>query len=346
LIDILLDSGAWSAYTQNLTIDLDEYMQFIYDHKPLLTSYINLDVIDKGEASYQNWVTMRAEGLDPMPVWHVYTDERYLKRYMKKSEYVGIGDVAKMPTDQRTRTFDRLWPELEKSGVKFHGLGVTAPKLIAQYPWHSVDSTSWVKYGRYGIIIVPQKNRYDINPLSIFITQRTPHRKKLRGRHITELRPIERDRMIKYIESRGFKLGKSELKPVPEDYKLKEGEQWAGREDCNNGALWGGSYNICGSSEVKRMVEVTIEKGVSTCHIERDALNLAYYLEVNKNLGKKVYLAGNFPAMKNPEIEHTFKQTCLRILGEYNRLISFHFEPDIQTVLNIKRKELGNEAQT
>lgn len=55
----------------------------------------------------------------------------------------------------------------------------------------------------------------------------------------------------------------------------------------------------------------------------------------------KLYLAGNFPALKKPALERRMKEAAIRH-GEtsYNRMISFFFEKDIHTILDMKREEL------
>lgn len=59
-----------------------------------------------------------------------------------------------------------------------------------------------------------------------------------------------------------------------------------------------------------------------------------------------LYLAGNFPAMKKPELEEEYMECSKERYGHYHRLISFHFEPDIQTVLNLKRRGTDEKERT
>jgi len=52
-----------------------------------------------------------------------------------------------------------------------------------------------------------------------------------------------------------------------------------------------------------------------------------------------LYLAGNFPQMKKPELEREVKNN-IEIRGyAYNRLISFYYDKDSQTILDIKVEE-------
>ena len=35
--------------------------------------------------------------------------------------------------------------------MKVHGFGMTNPNLMQRYPWYSVDLSSWLKTGMYGV---------------------------------------------------------------------------------------------------------------------------------------------------------------------------------------------------
>jgi hypothetical protein len=59
----------------------------------------------------------------------------------------------------------------------------------------------------------------------------------------------------------------------------------------------------------------------------------------------KLWFAGNFPQMKNPELEKSMMQLVLKRAPEYNRLLSFFFTGDAENVINI-RIEDENGIQT
>lgn len=59
----------------------------------------------------------------------------------------------------------------------------------------------------------------------------------------------------------------------------------------------------------------------------------------------KIFYAGNFPQMKDIELEKSRRDLATSILGEtYSRLISFWFEKDIRNVITMKREE-SNESK-
>ena len=59
----------------------------------------------------------------------------------------------------------------------------------------------------------------------------------------------------------------------------------------------------------------------------------------------KLYFAGNFPLMKDPEKEKAQMRKILSLYPEYNRLVSFYFKEDAENLIQIK-KEFENESQS
>ena len=82
------------------------------------------------------------------------------------------------------------------------------------------------------------------------------------------------------------------------------------------------------------------EPGLCNDHKLRDQLNLIYFLDLQKALGKIVYLAGNRPALQNPIFERQLQQIAFEYRMDYYRMISFYDGPKIQTVLDLKREEM------
>lgn len=146
IIPLMIDSGAFSAWTRKEVISLDEYISFLKKHivKYPDVVYVNLDVIGNGKASYENWMAMRAAGLNPLAIYHATTDERWLKKYLHHTDHLGIGALAKMPSSSRTIILDRLWTKWLLDGhhmptCKVHGMGISSFRHMKRYPWHSVD---------------------------------------------------------------------------------------------------------------------------------------------------------------------------------------------------------------
>ena len=156
-VSLFLDSGAFSAFTKNVEINIDEYIEFIKKHKQHLDIYANLDVIGNAEGTLKNQKYMESKGLNPMPCFHYKEDNKYLEHYVNNYDYIALGGVAQLKGNkvQLKYWLDELWEKyLTKDDgtakLKVHGFGMTNVELMKRYPWYSVDSTSWVLTGRFG----------------------------------------------------------------------------------------------------------------------------------------------------------------------------------------------------
>jgi len=271
-MDLFLDSGGYSAWTKGFDIDLPTYVQFIKDYEDKIETYANLDVIGDGEASYQNWLAMRELGVDPIPVYHPPTDIKYLKKYLKECDHIAIGGIATISKRERIIQLDRIWSRylVDSRGypkVKVHGFGLTSLDVLVRYPWYSVDSTTWLKQGVFGKIIIPRTVRgkfvFDKTPLVIGVSGRLGFDRM----HIDGMPKDDRAKVLEYIHSKDHKLGLSEFFSVSSDYKLGENEAFTGEV-----------YRT-GNSRVERVVEV----GICNSVYLRIEFGVIFFLDFEKN---------------------------------------------------------------
>jgi hypothetical protein len=156
--DIFLDSGAFSAFRQYRTIDLGEYISFIKTVQPNV--FAALDVIERPEETFGNYRAMKAEGLEPLPVYHTNSNEKWLRGYLEAEPYVALGGMAREVRARRIKWLDWCWSIIgEYWPVKIHGFGVTDRKLLERYPWYSVDSASWL-YGCSQAMLMTEASEY------------------------------------------------------------------------------------------------------------------------------------------------------------------------------------------
>ncbi len=287
-IDFFLDSGAYSAMTCGVTINIDEYIAFIRENEEKLTMYANLDVIGNEEASFRNWQYMREQGLKPVPVFHIGSDPKFLKHYMSKVDYIAVGGVADMTPEQMLDNLDRLWSLYltDSHGVpniKIHGFGITSMRLLNRYPWYSVDSTTWLRQAMYGSIMAPRwrggKYIYTEAPLIVYISNESP-RRGVPGKHLTTYNPTDLEQIMQYINENQIPIGLSDFKIVDKSYKLQDGEQWALSDnvlDIHSKK----ELNTEGTS--KRIVEIVVERGVCNSHAERARWNALFFLGAEAN---------------------------------------------------------------
>ena len=202
-------------------------MKELLEKNPNLV-YINLDVIGDGDGSFENWMKIREAGLRPVPVWHPqtalskkskYDAEHWLRKYLDLTDHIAIGAIAKVSSRQRVVALDRIWEDYlidedRMPKVKVHGMGITSYELMTRYPWHSVDSTSWLQVGMYGKVYIPMvrngKWLYDKTPYVISFSSKSPAQKE-KGTHINNVTPLQRKHLLRYLKENGFKLGKSRM---------------------------------------------------------------------------------------------------------------------------------------
>lgn len=143
-----LDSGAFSAFRQNISIDIDKYCDFLNENKSLIDVYAALDVIGDPETSKSNYTYMRKRGLEPLPAVHYNSPLPTFDFYLKNTDYIALGGIALKNKKERLSWLDLVFHKY--SGVKFHGFGVQDRDILKRYPWHSVDSSSWHVMARFG----------------------------------------------------------------------------------------------------------------------------------------------------------------------------------------------------
>lgn len=204
---VFLDSGAFSAYTQGVQIDVVQYCDFIKRNADIIEVASVLDAVGDPQKTYENQKAMEALGTAPLPCFHYGEDERYLEYYVANYEYITLGGMVPISTPNLLLWLDRLWEKYLTDGagrakIRVHGFGLTTIKLMERYPWYSVDSSSWVQISSVGSILHPD---YGV----IAISSTSPNRKQ-EGRHFDTLSNIEQSHLIHEFARLGYTM--SELR--------------------------------------------------------------------------------------------------------------------------------------
>lgn len=165
---VFLDSGAFSAFSLGVSVDLPTYCRWIQENNDIIRYEDGvcmasvLDGIGDPLKTWQNQVEMERLGATPLPCFHWGEDERYLEWYISRYPYITLGGLVPISKPQQREWLDRIWDKYLTDGsgrarLKVHGFGLTTPELMARYPWHSVDSSSWVQIGAHGNVILDGK---------------------------------------------------------------------------------------------------------------------------------------------------------------------------------------------
>lgn len=209
---IFLDSGAFSAFTQGVSIDIPAYCRYIKENSDIIEAASVVDSIGSAQGTFDNQVIMEREGVRPLPCFHYGEDERYLQWYIANYDYITLGGMVPISTPQLITWLDRIWSKylVDGSGrprIKVHGFGLTSSVLMLRYPWYSVDSSGWVQASSRGQLRFPKQllGVEDNQFAHIYVSKNNPMRKD-EGHHLDNLSPEHQQAIIKVIEDAGFDL--------------------------------------------------------------------------------------------------------------------------------------------
>lgn len=207
-VKVFLDSGAFSAFSMGIEVDLPAYCDYIHrnadiiehiDGQPLASV---LDAIGDADGTWKNQYEMERRGVRPLPCYHYGEPTEILDYYVANYPYITIGGMVPISTPQLKLWLDRLWKDhlTDENGfprVKVHGFGLTSLPLMMRYPWFSVDSSTWVQWAANGMVLVPgQVGQVDVSNKS--------SRKKIRGQHMDSVSPLETAAIERSITTLGI----------------------------------------------------------------------------------------------------------------------------------------------
>lgn len=166
---LIVDSGAFSAWTKNKQLDLDAYIAFckaVKEISPCETHFVNLDVIpgsygrrpnekerqESAEKGWENYERMKAAGLKTIHIFHQHEDFEWLERLKASNDYIGISPANDQSIKSRLIWLKKVYGVV-KQDVKTHIFGLTAYSILKEIPCYSADSSSWSATSRFGAIL-------------------------------------------------------------------------------------------------------------------------------------------------------------------------------------------------
>ncbi len=245
-IQLMFDSGMFSAWSRNEELSMTEYVDYLKEHKKYLYSYVTFDVVPKpsstngapptrketersGAGSYENHQMMKSFGLGPIPVFHQGESFKWLIKYIEDGEdYIGISTWKTNMTQREQiewldRVFTLITDRRGKPIVKTHGFGIASPKLMMRYPWFSVDSTTWVLSAGFGKIFMPQyhngKPDYRKLPVNVVMSGRSTVSKATAKLQFENLGESAQELVRKFLKEE-INVSVTEAKNIPEARRL------------------------------------------------------------------------------------------------------------------------------
>ena len=161
---VIIDSGAFTAWTSGKPIDPRDYAKWALDfkdrweYKMQALYFMNLDVIGDQDASWVNQSILEGLGLKPIPIITFGANKKHLIRALDNYDYIALGGLVPYTRDKVKLQkwldfcFAIIMQKFKATGVmpKIHLLGVTTDWVLKRYPCFSSDSSSWVSCLRFG----------------------------------------------------------------------------------------------------------------------------------------------------------------------------------------------------
>lgn len=173
-VNVMIDSGAFSAHTLGKEINLDEYCKFLEKYSWMAEKYVTLDCIGDEKETKKNYETMLARGFNPMYV--VTTTENdfdYLRAAVENNRDICVAGGTAIRSKWMDKRFQDVYRETSGK-ARIHGLGYVNRNTMFNLPIASVDSSSFSSSQRYGALDYFQDNRlkkidkYSINKSLVF----------------------------------------------------------------------------------------------------------------------------------------------------------------------------------
>ena len=145
-LDLILDSGAFTAFNTGRTIELRDYMSFLNEIPFPVRFYFTLDSIGDPKRTDSNLVELQRKGFKPVPVFTRGQTRKDFERYAERG-LIGIGGIAGTADNAgyllvlyETGVFanrDVLW------------LGFWDRDFLLHFKPYSCDTMSWISCARF-----------------------------------------------------------------------------------------------------------------------------------------------------------------------------------------------------
>ncbi len=303
--EVALDSGAYSAFNIGTPIDIKVYIRFLEEYGDEFSWYANLDAMPPRGSGFEfdqearvaytvketwkNQQIMEAAGLNPVPVFHHWEDEQYLKKYLDKYEFIALGGIVGKPKIQNEGWLTKLFRNYlcDGNGMpigKYHSFGLVATWCLDQYPWWSADSSAWVKATGLNCIIVPRrtgKDRWDYSIPAKVIEVCNPANNPTSN--VWYMVPADRDWIDDYLESEGIPLGESKIEWWPADEELPPNSSLVNENRAFTEKETGKQVADIIKRGTHRRIEIVLKEGVSNNRPMRRQLAANFYVKLGEN---------------------------------------------------------------
>lgn len=167
-LHLFIDSGAYSVWTKNKHIDIEEYVQFCLAIKQIAkcpVRFAALDVIPGSpgeeatthereiacEKGWENYEYMRKRDIECLMTFHQFETRYWLKKIADSTDYMCVSPrKSGVSYQDKLRWLKDVFRYIGPPMIKVHGLGVASAEFMEIFPFYSVDNTAWLQGGRVG----------------------------------------------------------------------------------------------------------------------------------------------------------------------------------------------------
>lgn len=181
---LFVDSGAFTAHTKGIDVDVDSYISFLNEIDDYVTIFAQVDKIagirgitptleeqlDAPRQSWENYLYMkdRVKSRDKLlPVFHQGEDFKWLTNMLEYThedgshiKYIGISPNKSLSSKTWKTWLEKVFKYIAESSnpnVMTHAFGIGTLNILEQFPFTSADSTTWLKVSSFGSIIINGK---------------------------------------------------------------------------------------------------------------------------------------------------------------------------------------------
>ena len=177
---LFIDSGAYSMWTKGVTINVDEYINWLNERADYLDLFGQVDAIpgtkeggatqkevrDAAQKTWENYLYMRSKLKKPeglLYTFHVGEPKEFLEQALEWTDengkhipYIALGGMVGKTAQTRRHFMEMCFKIIRNSSnpnVKVHAFGMTSKDLLGEFPVTSADSTSWIMTAANGGIM-------------------------------------------------------------------------------------------------------------------------------------------------------------------------------------------------
>lgn len=253
---LFIDSGAFSMWTKGITVNTDDYINWLNTRTIHLDLFGQVDSIpgnintvatssqvkEAANRTWENYLYMRERLEQPeklLYTFHVGEDTEFLKNALNWTDqnnnhipYIALGGMVGKPNHVRKAFLDSCFNIIKSSknpDVKVHAFGMTSFSLLESYPITSADSTTWIMVGAmgnvmsdFGVVSVSEQQKNDPSHFCHLSSNDLRHLEEEVQKYGYDLNELSKNRNARVIHNARYMAEKAKKINNSIFYKVKK----------------------------------------------------------------------------------------------------------------------------